>query len=122
MLPPQPALLSTPIKKPPTREGEALSSQKTSLQELKSTYGEVKGDFASKKRLSNELSDPVMTPSSPPGASPPSQTGNAEPERSDPMVHTLPSQCQPPGAASKAPIGNAPLPKNSHCYLMTLLS
>ena len=111
MLPPQPALLSTPIKKPPTCEGEALSSQKTSLQELKSTCGEVKGDFASKNRLSNELSDPVMTPSSPPGVSPPSQAGNAKPESSDPIVHTLPSQCQPPGAASKAPIGNDPLPE-----------
>ena len=106
MLPPQPALLSTPIKKPPTCEGEALSSQKTSLQELKTTCGEVKGDFASKNRLSNEVSDPVMTPSSPPGVSPPSQTGNAKPESSDPIVHTLPSQCQPPGAASKALIGN----------------
>ena len=51
MLPPQPALLSTPIKKPPTCEGEALSSQKTSLQELKSTCGEVKGDFASKNSV-----------------------------------------------------------------------
>ena len=28
-----------------------------------------------------------------------------------PIVHTLPSQCQPPGAASKAPIGNDPLPE-----------
>ena len=111
MLPPQPALLSTPIKKPPTCEGEALSSQKTSLQELKSTCGEVKGGFASKGRLSNELSDPVITPSSPPGVSPPSQNDNAKPESSDPIVHTLPSQCQPPDAASKAPIGNDPLPE-----------
>ena len=57
MLPPQPALLSTPLKKPPTCEREALSSRKTSLQEIKPTGGEVKGGIASKVRLSNELSD-----------------------------------------------------------------
>ena len=77
MLPPQPALLSTPVKKPPTREGEALSSQKTSIQEPKLTCGEVKGGLASKGRLSNEPSDPVVTPSSPPGVSPSSPNDNA---------------------------------------------
>ena len=111
MLPPQPAHLSTPLKKPPTCEGEALSSQKTSLQELKSTCGEGKGGFASKGRLSNEPSDPVITPSSPPGVSPPSQNDNAKPDNSDPIVLTLPSQCQPPDTASKAPIGNDHLPE-----------
>ena len=111
MLPPQPALLSTPVKKPPTREGEALSSQKTSIQELKLTCGEVKGGLASKGRLSNEPSDPVVTPSSPPGVSPSSPNDNAKPECSDPIVPTLPSQCQPPDLASKAPIGNDPSPE-----------
>ena len=111
MLPPQPALLSTPVKKPPTREREALSSQKTSIQEPKLTCGEVKGGLASKGRLSNEPSDPVVTPSSPPGVSPSSPNDNAKPECSDPIVPTLPSQCQPPDLASKAPIRNDPSPE-----------
>ena len=111
MLPPQPALLSTSVKKPPTREGEALSSQKTSIQELKPTCGEVKGGLASKGRLSNEPSDPVVTPSSPPGVSPSSPNDNAKPECSDPIVPTLPSQCQPPDLASKVPIRKDPSPE-----------
>ena len=111
MLPPQPALLSTPVKKPPTREGEALSSQKTSILEPKLTCGEVKGGLASKGRLSNEPSDPVVTPSSPPGVSPSSPNDNAKPECSDSIVPTLPSQCQPPDLAYKAPIRNDPSPE-----------
>ena len=111
MLPPQPALLSTPLKKPPTCEREALSSRKTSLPETKPAGGEVKGGIASKVRLSNELSDPVITPSSPPGVSLPSQTDNAKQESSDPIVHTLPSQSQPLDAASEAPIGNVTVPE-----------
>ena len=111
MLPPQPALLSTPVKKPPTREGEALSSQKTCIQELKPICGEVKGGLASKGRLSNEPSDPVITPSSPPSVSPSSQNGNAKPACSDPIVSTLPHQCQSVDPASKAPIRNDPSPE-----------
>ena len=111
MLPPQPALLSTPVKKPPTREGEALSSQKTCIQELKPICGEVKGGLASKGRLSNEPSDPVITPSSPPSVSPSSQNGNAKPACSDPIVSTLPHQCQSIDPASKAPIRNDPSPE-----------
>ena len=88
-----------------------LAVRKLGLQELKSTCGEVKGGFASKGRLSNEPSDPVVTPSSPPGVSPPSQNDNAKPESSDPIVHTLPSQCQPPDIDTKAPIRNDPLPE-----------
>ena len=111
MLPPQPAHLSTPLKKPPTCEGEALSSQKTSLQEHKSTCGERKGGVASKGRLSNELSDPIITPSSLPGVSSPLQDDNAKTDNNDPIELTPPSQCQPPDTASKAPIGNDCLPE-----------
>ena len=59
----------------------------------------------------NELSDPVITPSSPPGVSLPSQSDNAKQESSDPIVHTLPSQSQPLDAAFEAPIGNVTVPE-----------
>ena len=71
----------------------------------------MKSGLASKGELSNEPSDPVITPSSPPSVSPPSPNGNAQPACSDPIVATIPSQCQSLDPASKAPISNDPSPE-----------
>ena len=109
-------------KKLPTCEGEALSSQKTSLQEHKPAFREEKGGFASKDILSNEPSDPIVTPSSLPGVSSPLQDDNEKPDNSDPIEFTPPSQCHPPDTASKALLEMINHQKSSHCYLMTLLS
>ena len=111
MLPSQSAHLSTPLKKLPTGEGEALSSQKTSLQEHKPACREGKGGFASKDTLSNEPSDPIVTPSSLPGVSSPLQDDNEKPDNSDPIKFTPPSQCHPPDTASKTPTGNDQSPE-----------
>ena len=111
MLPSQSAHLSTPLKKLPTGEGEALSSQKTSLQEHKPACREGKGGFASKDILSNEPSDPIVTPSSLPGVSSPFQDDNEKPDNSDPIKFTPPSRCHPPDTASKTPTGNDQSPE-----------
>ena len=111
MLPSQPAHLSTPLKKLPTCEGEALSSQKTSLQEHKPAFREEKGGFASKDMLANEPSDPTITPSSLPGVSSPLQDDNEKPDHSDPIELTPPSQCHSPDTASRAPIANDQSPE-----------
>ena len=67
--------------------------------------------FASKDTLSNEPSDPIVTPSSLPGVSSPLQDDNEKPDNSDPIKFTPPSQCHPPDTVSKAPIGNDQSPE-----------
>ena len=94
MLPSQPVHLSTPLKKIINIEDEALSSQKTCLREQQAAGSEIKNSQGEVANLINKLSDPIITPSSPPDAFEPLPDSNDQHHNSDPIVSTPPSQHQ----------------------------